>query len=103
MSDPFLVKRAQQRAVALYRRIVWLRSRSYRAVFMADGVIGRDAEIVLADLRDFCRAATSTFDPDPHQAARLQGRREAWLRISQHLELDEGQVQRLVEIDDGVE
>jgi hypothetical protein len=65
--------------------------------------IDRDAEIVLADLRDFCCANSTTFSPDPYVAARRQGRREAWLRISQHLNLDEARIQKLVELDDGLE
>jgi hypothetical protein len=76
--------------------------RSYRRVFAADGKFNADQEIVLADLRDFCRAQTTTFSADPYVAARLQGRREAWLRISQHLNLDEARVQKLVELDDGL-
>jgi hypothetical protein len=42
---------------------------------------------VLADLAKFCRAHQSTFHPDTHVAARLDGRREVWLRITQHLNL----------------
>jgi hypothetical protein len=66
------------------------------------GEIDRDHEIVLADLRDHCFAVKSTFHSDPHEAGRRQGRREAWLRISQHLNLDEAKVQKLVELDDGL-
>lgn len=45
------------------------------------------AQPVLEDLATFCRAAESTFDPDPRVAAVLEGRREVWLRIQQHLRL----------------
>lgn len=99
--DPF-IERAQRVAVNALRRMAILRARSYRAVFMPEGVIDRDREIVLADLRDFLFANKTTFDPDPQVAARRQGRREAWLRISQHLNLDEEKVQKLVELDDGL-
>jgi hypothetical protein len=34
--------------------------------------------------------------------ARRQGRRDVWLRISNYLLLDEEQVNRLMEVDDGV-
>lgn len=47
-----------------------------------------DARAVLVDLARFCRAHASTAHPDPHVAARLDGRREVWLRIQQHLNLD---------------
>ncbi len=43
----------------------------------------RDNEAVLVDLAKFCRAHESTAD-----SVRLDGRREVWLRIQQHLNLD---------------
>lgn len=46
-------------------------------------------DIVLGDLRDFCRARETTFDPDPRIHALLEGRREVWLRIANHLSIDE--------------
>lgn len=42
---------------------------------------------VLFDLARFCRANESTYHKDPYEAARLDGRREVWLRINQHLHL----------------
>lgn len=51
---------------------------------------------VLADLARFCRAATSTGHPDPYMAARLDGRREAWLRISQHINLSDDELWKLL-------
>lgn len=47
---------------------------------------------VLVDLASFCRANESTFDADPRKAAMLDGRREVWLRIQQHLGLTNEQV-----------
>lgn len=46
------------------------------------------AEEVLADLAKFCRAHESTFNPDERAHALLEGRREVWLRIQNHLNLD---------------
>jgi len=46
-------------------------------------------QTVLVDLQRFCRANTSTAHPDPYMAARLDGRREVWLRLQQHLRLDD--------------
>lgn len=99
--DP-IAERARKLALNTLRRMAMLRARSYRRVFMPEGAIDRDREIVLADLRDFCFAYSTTFHADPNVAARRQGRREAWLRISQHLNLDEERVQKLVELDDGL-
>lgn len=96
------VSAAHRVAVNAMRRMAILRARSYRAVLAPEGIIDRDREIVLADLREFCRANQSTFSAEPAVAARLVGRREVWLRISQHLNLDEAKVQQLVEIDDGL-
>lgn len=44
-------------------------------------------EAVLKDLSKFCRADRTTFDADPRKHAALEGRREVWLRIQQHLNL----------------
>lgn len=40
---------------------------------------------VLQDLATFCRANASTFHENPRIEARLDGRREVWLRIMHHL------------------
>jgi hypothetical protein len=50
---------------------------------------------VLRDLAKFCRAHTSTFHPDPRVHALAEGRREVWLRISQHLQLSEDELWRI--------
>lgn len=57
---------------------------AYNQVFDPKSV---HTNIVLADLARFCRAHSSTAHPDPHVAARLDGRREVWLRVQQHLNL----------------
>lgn len=44
-------------------------------------------EAVLKDLAKFCRANKTTFHEDPRAHAVLEGRREVWLRISQHLNM----------------
>jgi hypothetical protein len=49
---------------------------------------GPIAAKVLADLAWFCRAEQSTFHADPRAHALLEGRREVWLRIQEHLNLD---------------
>ena len=71
------------------------RKRAYRRVFLdGDGNIGPDAEIVLADLKRFCRAMSSTVvvspvskSIDPLAMAMAEGRREVWLRIMGHLNM----------------
>lgn len=47
------------------------------------------AEEVLRDLARFCRAHSTTFHADPRMHAVLEGRREVWLRIQQHLQIPE--------------
>jgi hypothetical protein len=44
-------------------------------------------ELVLRDLRKFCRADYSCFDADPRVHAVYEGRREVWLRINDLLTL----------------
>lgn len=50
---------------------------------------------VLADLAKFCRANESTFHPDPRKHAVLEGRREVWLRIEKHLNLNDEELYQL--------
>lgn len=63
------------------------RKRAYQLTFNTP--MGED---VLIDLAKFCRAGESTFHPDPRVAAALDGRREVWLRIQQHLHLSSEQL-----------
>lgn len=65
------------------------RQMAYKQVFA-----GPVAETVLKDLAQFCRATESTFHTDLRVHALLEGRREVWLRICQHLQLDEQELFR---------
>lgn len=50
---------------------------------------------VLADLAPFCRAGTTCWSADQRMSDVLTGRREVWLRIQQHLQLNEDELARL--------
>lgn len=77
-------------------------SRAYKELFRAsETVLRRAGEIVLLDLREFCCARKTTFNKDPLIMARLEGRRDVFLRLAAYLNLDEETVQQLMEIDDG--
>ena len=67
------------------RQFLFGRAGSYYRVFNPDS---QDARVVLVDLARFCRAHVSTAAKDPLVSARLDGRREVWLRIQHHLNLD---------------
>lgn len=76
--------------------IIFRRRNSYRAVFRPGGEIGVAANIVLADLKKFCRGDRSTMivsmvtqRVDTHASANLEGRREVWLRIMHHLNISD--------------
>lgn len=43
---------------------------------------------VLQDLASFCRAKETTFHPDQRVHAALEGRREVYLRIMDHMEME---------------
>lgn len=43
---------------------------------------------LLEDLAEFCYAHKSAFHADARMHAVLEGRREVWLRIQEHLNLD---------------
>lgn len=65
------------------------RQDAYRRLFT-----GPLADIVLADLAQFCRADQSCFHADPRIHAALEGRREVHLRIMEHLNLDTDELLR---------
>ena len=44
-------------------------------------------QLVLEDLKKFCRANASTFDTNDRMAAYLEGRRSVFVRIAQHLNM----------------
>lgn len=74
------------------KRFVHSRKISYGLVF---GPKTPDHVAVLKDLAAFCRAHETTFHPDPRIHAILEGRREVWLRIQNHLQLTPEQLYAL--------
>lgn len=84
------------------------RKLAYKRTFMnADGNLHRDSEIVLADLKRFCRATTSTavISPisksvDPIAMAMAEGRREVWNRLMAHLHVNEKTVFNLQDVEE---
>jgi hypothetical protein len=58
------------------------RKRAYQLVFT-----GPSGQMVLENLAVFCRANESCFHADPRIHAVLEGRREVYLRIREHLDL----------------
>lgn len=79
-------------AVIASRAVDFVRSRK-RTYQLAFGTpAGQD---VLIDLAKFCRANETTFNADPRLHAVLEGRREVWLRIANHLNLTTDQLYAL--------
>jgi len=70
----------------------FLRSRAQAYTKTFSGI---PAETVLEDLAKFCRANESTFHSDARIEGIMQGRREVWLRISQHLNLSPDELLQL--------
>lgn len=55
-------------------------------------------QLVLADLKRFCRATTPTANVNnPYATFLCEGRREVWLRIQAFLSLDEDAIAQLTE------
>lgn len=71
------------------RDVLLERQDAYRRTL--DGPLGAK---VLADLAQFCRAEQSCFHIDPRAHALMEGRREVWLRIQEHLNLDADELLR---------
>jgi hypothetical protein len=85
-------------ADAALARLPLMRRRAFRAAFLnGQGELRSEMIPVLADLRRFCKATVSTFDPDPRVHAMLEGRREVFWRIIGFLNVDEAEVLKLVE------
>lgn len=93
MSGGFInpsILHAQQVAQRFMSGLRSRRRSAYIEVFQRDAETRTPAaDIVLGDLRDFCRARETTFDADPRVHALLEGRREVWLRITNQLNIDE--------------
>lgn len=69
------------------------RKRDYQLVFKLEDPAGAR---VLEDLARFCRANETCFHSDPRLHAVAEGRREVWLRIQQHLNLNSEQLYKLL-------
>jgi hypothetical protein len=76
------------------RDFVFGRQASYQRTFAPEN---QDALAVLADLAKFCRAYDTTFHPDARTHALIEGRREVWIRIQNHLKLDPETLWKLIE------
>lgn len=61
------------------------RMQAYQHVFNSENTFLAD---VFNDLSRFCRANDTTFHIDPRAHAALEGRREVWLRIKDHLDMN---------------
>jgi hypothetical protein len=66
------------------------RKRAYNLTF-----VGPHGESVLSDLATFCKANEPCFHPDPRVHALMEGRREVWLRLEQHLKLNPDQLLKI--------
>lgn len=69
------------------------RKKAYQIVFAPSSAHGQE---VLSDLARFCRAYETCFDADPRKHAVLEGRREVWLRVQNHLHLTPEQLFALI-------
>lgn len=82
-------------ALRALRDFIRNRRVAYQKTFLVDGHIAPYAQEVLHDLALFCRAYESTFHKDPRAHAVLEGRREVWIRIQNHLHLTDDQLLKL--------
>ena len=74
------------------RSFLSTRAQSYRVTF--DNVHGQR---VLKDLARFCRAHQTTVHADERMTYVLEGRREVWLRIQQHLQLSDEELWQMLD------
>lgn len=84
---------------------LFAKRQSYRRMFLRDdGSLTPDGEVIMRDLRKFCRATTSTamMSPirgavDPIAMAIAEGRREVFNRINEYLHLSDRTIHNLRE------
>lgn len=67
------------------------RRHAYRRTFKS----GEDSRRVLQDLAKFCRAHETTVGENDRATLVLEGRREVWLRIQQHLQMTDEELWKL--------
>lgn len=103
-----IYERSREMVEIVARRLGFLRVVSYKRVFhdaeLPGNVVSRDASHVLADLRKFAWIGKHSFGRDqtnridPIAMARIEGRREVFYRIMDHLNLDETAIQTFMEV-----
>ena len=69
--------------------------RHYRVTFSTP-----EGKQVLKDLAALCHAASTTFDADPREQARREGKRQVWLRIQNMLNIPDAELIVLAKEDD---
>lgn len=79
---------------------------AYRRIFAPSGELSSSAELVLNDLRKFCRGTSSTIvvspitgQVDPIASGVAAGRKEVWDRIIQNLHVSDADIYRIMEND----
>lgn len=84
------LRRLAERTIDFLRE----RSRSYKLAYSGFRIDKRkpETQFMLQDLAKFCRANETCFHADPRKHAVLEGRREVWLRIANHLRLSPDQL-----------
>lgn len=81
--------------IKAFRNRIQKRVVAYNRVFSKENQFTNE---VLLDLAKFCRAHETTFHKDERAHAVLEGRREVWLRIQEHLQLNIEEIYNLHKI-----
>jgi hypothetical protein len=74
------------------KEFLGFRKLAYQRTFVPED---RDNVLVLEDLAKFCRAHETTASANDRASCIMEGRREVWLRIQQHLQLSDDQLWKL--------
>jgi len=73
-------------AISAQQAALRARREAYNRVFRGNAMFG-DIDIVMGDLKRFCRGNGTPWDADPRVHALLTGRFEVYTRIIQHVNL----------------
>lgn len=81
-----------------FRDLIRSKEWAWRHIMRGDnGELHEASKIALADLRVFCNGTRSNFDADAMQMARMEGRREVFMRVMNFLNYDYSKILELEE------
>jgi hypothetical protein len=80
--------------MSILKSLFYKRQMAYKTVFDPNGA---QSQVVIADLRKFCRATGSKWMGDYEKTLIQIGRNEVWERINSYVNIPDDQLAKIVE------